>query len=320
MIYLKRLALAAAGLCAAPVTADTLKFAHFVAPSHTLTEAVITPLAEAVAASGLSIAVYPAGKLGAAPADQYRRALQGVADIVWGLQGYTSSQFPRSMLPEWPGAKPAGLSGADFLWNGWEAGLLTAEYPGTLPLALWTAEDAVLITGAKPVRQPRDLAGMKIRTSSSISALAVEALGASPVQMPAGDVYNALQTGLIDGVIIGSSGISDFKFDEVLGHVATGIPLGHQSFFVVANEKRLARLPAAQRAALLAASGRALSRRAEAAWLRKGAAALAKLREREGVVIDLTPQEAAAFAEILLPLTQAAPEAGLIAAFTGAAP
>ncbi|WP_273690927.1 TRAP transporter substrate-binding protein [Ketogulonicigenium vulgare] len=312
MTRFPRLAAAAALLFAAPVlampaAAETLRFAHFVAPTHTLTEAIVTPLTTGVSASGLEIRTYPAGELGAGPAEQYIRAVQGVADIVWGLPGYTSSQFPLSMLTEWPGALPQGMTGADFLWNGVDAGLLAREYPATVPVALWTAEDAVLVLRDRIVRQPADLAGLKIRVSSAVSGQVVQALGANPVQMPAGDVYNALQTGLIDGVVIGSSGISDFRFDEVLGHVVTGIPLGNQSFFVVANAARIARLPAGERAAFEAASGRDLSRHAEALWNAKGEAAIAGLRARDAaIVIDLTEAEIAAFEAILLPLTEAA--------------
>ncbi|ARO15654.1 TRAP family transporter substrate-binding subunit [Ketogulonicigenium robustum] len=315
MTRFSRLAYAAALIVAAPVfassaMADSLRFAHFVAPTHTLTEAIVTPLTEGVAPTGLEIRTYPAGELGAGPAEQYIRAVQGVADIVWGLPGYTSSQFPLSMLTEWPGALPDGMSGADFLWNGWDAGVLQGEYPATVPLALWTAEPAVLVTRSKPVHTPADLAGLKIRVSSAVSGQIVQALGAIPVQMPAGDVYNALQTGLVDGVVIGSSGISDFRYDEVLGHVTTGIPLGNQSFFVVANAARLARLPADQRAALESVSGRVLSNHAEQLWNAKGEAAVDALRARgNGTVIDLTPDEIAAFDGILLPLTAAAVEA-----------
>lgn len=156
------------------------------------------------------------------------------------------------------------------------------------------------------MRAPADLAGLKIRVSSSVTAGVVEALGAIPVQMPAGDVYNAMQTGLVDGIIIGASGISDFRFDEVLGHVTLGLPLGNQAFYVVANAARVEGLPEAERDALRSVSGRALSRHAEAAWNAKGDAAFAALRGRDGVTLDLTDKEIAAFTAVLLPLIEAA--------------
>ncbi len=51
------------------------------------------------------------------PLEQFVRVVQGVADIVWGLQGYTSSQFPNTMISELPGALPDGMTGYDLIWN-----------------------------------------------------------------------------------------------------------------------------------------------------------------------------------------------------------
>ncbi len=57
-----------------------------------------------------------------------------------------------------------------------------------------------VMTNTGPIRTPADLAGMKIRVMDS-NALreAVERLGATAVPMSQGEVYGALQTGVIDG-------------------------------------------------------------------------------------------------------------------------
>ena len=288
-------ALMMAGLSQGAASED-LRFAHFVAPTHTLTEAIVRPLTEGISGAGLSLQVYPAGELGANPADQYLRVLQGVADIVWSLPGYTSSQFPLSMLTELPGVQSSNQTGADLLWNAWEAGHLAKEYPAVTPLAFWTAEPAVLILRGRAVTRPEEMNGLKIRVSSAVAAGMVSALDAAPVQMPAGDVYNALQTGLIDGTIVGASAIRDFRYDEVLSHVVTGLPLGNQAFYVVANSARLNALPEPERAALLAASGRELSRHAERLWNEKAAAALDALRARDpAIVVELSADQRSGF-------------------------
>ncbi|APC07505.1 TRAP transporter substrate-binding protein [Neomoorella thermoacetica] len=52
----------------------------------------------------------------------------------------------------------------------------------------------------RPVTKPSDLAGMKIRVQQSdIFMDLVKALGGSPVPMAYGEVYGALQTGVVDG-------------------------------------------------------------------------------------------------------------------------
>ncbi|MCZ6604505.1 MAG: C4-dicarboxylate ABC transporter substrate-binding protein, partial [Alphaproteobacteria bacterium] len=82
---------------AAPVDAKTLSLSFFMSPRHPMNAAVFTPLADRVAElSGgeLTIELFPGGTLNAAPPQQYSRLLEGVADIAFGLPGYTAQLFP----------------------------------------------------------------------------------------------------------------------------------------------------------------------------------------------------------------------------------
>lgn len=301
-------AAALAVVLAAPAGAEVLKLAHFVPPQHTLTASTIEPLIQGLkdAGSSLEIRVYPGGELGAGPLEQYVRVVQGVADIVWGLQSYTSAQFPRTMISELPGVLPAGMHGYDILWNAQEAGLLDGEFPGTQPLALWLSEPNVFIMKDHDVRTPADVAGLKIRVSGSAAAAAIEALGATPVQMPANEIYNALQTGLIDGVVTGASAVGDFKLDEVANSYTLGPPLGHISFYLVMNKAKYEGLSDADRAALDSVAGRALSQHAEEGWAARAASVWQGLKDvGDNTVIELTADEAAAFGAVTLPVTDA---------------
>ncbi len=285
------------------LSAEELKFAHFVPPQHTITASVVEPLTKAVVdgtGGALTVRTFPGGELGAGPVEQYVRALQGVADITFGLQGYTSSQFQKSMIVELPGAVPEGGTGYDMLWNAYEDHL-KGEFPGTVPLALWVSEPSVMIMKDHDVRTPADLAGLKIRVAGATAAEVVSALGATPVQMPITEVYNSLQTGLIDGVFTGSSAIADFRLDEVANSYTIGAPLGRVSFFVVMNEGRYAALPDDQKSAIDSIAGRALSKSAEDAWHAKGEKAIADAKSAgDNTVIELSAEEAAAFADITL--------------------
>ena len=52
----------------------------------------------------------------------------------------------------------------------------------------------------KPINSPSDLKGMKIRVMKSITAVnMVQALGGSPTPIPWGELYTALQQGVVDG-------------------------------------------------------------------------------------------------------------------------
>ncbi|MEX2319806.1 MAG: TRAP transporter substrate-binding protein [Saccharospirillum sp.] len=280
---------------------EELKLAHFVPPAHVVTSAVVEPFKTGIEADSngeLTVRVYPGGELGAGPMEQYVRALQGVADITWGLAGYTSSQFGKSMLVELPGAIPEGMTGYDMLWNAFDSSL-KSEFPGTKPLALWVSEPNVFIMKDHEVRSPSDLSGLKIRVSGSVAGDFVSEMGGTPVQMPAGEMYNALQTGLIDGIITGSSAITDFKLDEVANSYTLGAPLGHIMFYLVMNQQRYDGLSAEHQAIIDANSGRGLSQSGEETWNALADSTLESVRaDSRNTVIDLSENEAAAFENV----------------------
>ena len=289
------------------LAAETLNLAHFVPPQHVVTRSTIEPLQAGVAeaAPDLTIQVYPGGELGSGPLEQYVRVVQGTADIAWGLPGYTSTQFARTMIAELPGAIPEGMTGYDALWNAYEAGLLQDEFPRTVPLALYLSEPNIFIMKDHEVRTPEDVAGLKLRVSGSAAASVVKALGAVPVQMPAGEIYNALQTGLVDGVVTGASAVGDFKLDEVANSYTYGPNLGHITFYLVMNEARYEGLSEAHRAAIDGIAGRRLSQFAEAGWLESANAVTEQIKAAgDNTVIELSEEEAAAFNALTEPVTQ----------------
>lgn len=67
-------------------------------------------------------------------------------------------------------------------------------------LGFYDAGSRSFYTVNKPVRKPEDLKGLKIRVLSSITAVAmVRAFGAAPTPISWGELYTALQSGVVDG-------------------------------------------------------------------------------------------------------------------------
>jgi TRAP-type C4-dicarboxylate transport system substrate-binding protein len=124
--------------------------------------------------------------------------------------------------------------------------------------------------------------------------------------MPINQVYNALQTGLIDGVITGSSTLNDFKLDEVANSYTFGANLGRLSFYAVMGEAKYNSLSADQRTALDGVIGMGLSKSAEDAWNETAVEGVAAARLRDdNTFIDLNEAQAAAFAAVIAPVTGA---------------
>ncbi|MGD1817005.1 MAG: TRAP transporter substrate-binding protein [Pleomorphochaeta sp.] len=94
---------------------------------------------------------------------------------------------------------------ADHMWNvlNGEIGdyfLQSMEDSGFVGLTYFDSGARSFYNTIKPVYTVSDLSGMKIRVQESDLMMGlVEALGATPTPMSYGDVYSALQTGVIDG-------------------------------------------------------------------------------------------------------------------------
>ena len=110
--------------------------------------------------------------LGAGPVEQYVRVVQGVADVAWGLPGYASSQFETTMIVELPNAIPLDAPGYEAIWAAYEEHLAD-EFPGTVPVALWTSEPNVFIMKDHDIRTPADVAGLKPSESGFVSSVSI---------------------------------------------------------------------------------------------------------------------------------------------------
>lgn len=77
-----------------------------------------------------------------------------------------------------------------------------------------------LITTSKPVRRVEDLKGLKIRTiPTPVYLAALRMMGANPTPMAYGEIYTALQTGVIDGFEQAPAIVVAERFNEVAKHM-----------------------------------------------------------------------------------------------------
>ncbi|MBG6142434.1 TRAP-type C4-dicarboxylate transport system substrate-binding protein [Labrenzia sp. EL_195] len=276
--------------------ADELKIAHFMPSMHPMDRGVMTPLAEEIDAATngeVTMRIYPSGELGKGPVQQYKRVVTGVADIVFGIPEYTPRQFTKTGLVHIPGLFANGTEATNALWD--NIGLIEDEFAQAKLLGLWANNPSVLITRDKPVHTLADMEGMKIRTPNPVMAALVEAWGGIPVSMPVPDVYNAMNTGVIDAVMIGPSGIRSYKLNETGKYVTTNIPSALDSFYLLMNKSSWDGLSDENKARLTELTGREISLRGAKAFYEAGQAGL-KLAADTGLeLIEIAPDAEAEF-------------------------
>ena len=283
-----------------------LKFANFVPPTHIIYATVLVPWAEEVARvtnNRLTVKLFPSLQLGGTAPQLYRQMAQGISDITFTLPGYTSSEFPMMGLTELPGTANSAADGTRKLWANFDR-FLARDFKDAKVLMLWNSDTASLMSKNKPIRTLDDLKGMKIRTPSAAQSAQIEALGATPIDMPANQIYTSLDRGVIDAAQIPMSAALDFKLIEVARYFTINAPLGRSPFLVAMNRARYDGLPADLKKALDGITGLNLSLKgAETYDKRNDDAIAAAKKDRE--VITLSDAERRRFVDAFKPLIRA---------------
>jgi TRAP-type C4-dicarboxylate transport system substrate-binding protein len=188
----------------------------------------------------IKIDVFAGGTLTAAP-EVYDGVVNGISDIGMSCFAYTRGRFPVMEALDLPMGYPSGKI-ATLVANGYFKEMKPQALDEVKVLYLHAHGPGLLHT-KKPVKKMEDLKGMKIR-STGFSAKVVEALGASPVAMPQGETYEALQKGVVDGTFTPIETLKGWKQAEVVKYTTDCPDIGYTTaMFVVMNLKKWNALP-----------------------------------------------------------------------------
>lgn len=202
------LALGAATVAMPAMAQNVVKLAHTEGegdllqnPYWTFTE-VFGRALEAESNGAYSLQVFPNKQLGdlESLAEQTAR---GVVQIAAGLSaGHLASYFPDIQILEMPYSFPTTEVGRMVLNGpfGRELSDALAEESGLRVLSYLPSAFRNFSNSVRPIKTPADMEGLKIRVQPiPVHLEIVKALGASATPIAWGELYNALQTGVVDG-------------------------------------------------------------------------------------------------------------------------
>jgi TRAP-type C4-dicarboxylate transport system substrate-binding protein len=189
----------------------------------------------------VKITFYHSGTL-TTPANIYEGVVKGISDIGQSVFSYTRGRFPMMEVCDLPGYpmnaiipslvaqdvfnkfKPKELNDVHVLY-------LHAHMPG------------VYFMAKKEVRKLEDMKGMRIR-AAGLAARMVELLRGTPVSMPKGDQYDALQKGVVDGTVGAPNELKGWKVAEVAKSSTWVQRAGYlNTMFIVMNKRKWNSLP-----------------------------------------------------------------------------
>jgi TRAP-type C4-dicarboxylate transport system substrate-binding protein len=237
----KRFALVASALlAAAPAAGEELTVATFLPPQHHTNAVVFKWLGEELAKRSngtLTLKVYPGGQLGAGPVQQYKRVVEGVADIVLGVASYTPERFPKTMLTIPPGKATNSMELAERFLAVYDK-YFADEFRAVKFLSIGFPA-GTSISATKNLSTFASLKGAKIVPYSATTTALMEAMGVVPVQMPVTEVYTGLSTGTIDGAIAAHNNmLAPWNWQDVTKYYIDNFPAQFQTVYIVMNKER----------------------------------------------------------------------------------
>jgi tripartite ATP-independent transporter DctP family solute receptor len=182
--------------------ARILKMAHGLDAEHPVHKAMLFMAERLAEKSGgrLRLEIFPNGQLG--------QEREFVEQLQLGCMDLTkvSAASLESFVPEMGVfSVPYVFRDAGHFWRVMESPvgrrfLSAAESKGLHGVCYYDSGSRNFYTLKKQIRTPDDLAGMKIRVITSKTQMEMaKALGASPTPIPWGELYTALQQGVVDG-------------------------------------------------------------------------------------------------------------------------
>ncbi len=297
----------AAPLVAQAQTTFTLRCHSFSSPTaldHTLH---LDRWAERVAAQSgnrIRVEMFPAMQLGGQPRDLPQQLEDGVVDMVWTVPGFTPGRFMGTEgleLPFMNTGTSATMSQAAFEYV--SRNLADTEYRGIKIISIHATDRALIHTSRRPVRTLEDFRGLRLRVAGRFIGEAVTALGATPVGIPLGGVYEAASRNQVDGFLINWAITHPFRLFEVSKYHSEppGRGLFQGMLLTLMNQRSYMRLPPELRAVIDANSGAALSRQLGETWDTQTQQAIDAARGAGNEIIEIPPAEVARWRSAVAP-------------------
>ena len=220
--------------------AEELSFASHLPHNHETVTGMFTWFEKEVAErSGgtLSLKLYPAGQLGAGGAQQYKRVLEGVADIVIGTAAATPTLFPKTLLMTPPGKAVDGEDAARRMWSVYDQ-YLADEWQDVKLLALGAASGRMIV-GNRNLSTFDGMQGAKIVPFAAMTTPVIQGMGMVPVQMEPAEHYTGLSTGTIDAAVSTINNLlPPWNLDEVADYAIINTPSTSLVIYIAMNKAR----------------------------------------------------------------------------------
>jgi len=166
----------------------------------------------------------------------------GICDLALMPTGMLSKDFRVLDVLSLPGLISDRVVGTEVMYALLQRGLLEKEFAGYKPIVLQAHDPFYLVLTKKRVTTLEELKGMKIRFPSITIKTYFEALGATPVSIPPPELFNAINTGILDGTSASPGYLVLSKLYEIMKYIPSN-PISSGANIVLMSQKTWNSLP-----------------------------------------------------------------------------
>jgi len=290
-------AVAAAAMTVGSAAAQdvTLRMHQFLPAQANVPKNILIPWAEKIqeASDGrIEIQHFPAMQLGGKPPELIDQAIDGVADIIWTVSGYTPGRFPRTEVFELPFMMNDAEATSRAYWQLAEETMMDGDFADFKVLGLWVHGPGI-IHSKEAIQSIDELNGVKLRAPTRVTNKLFSSLGATPVGMPVPAVPESLSKGVIDATVIPWEVTAALKVPELVSNHTTfpGASLYTTTFIFAMNKDRWEALPDDLKAVIDEHSGLEFSAMAGKQMQADDGPAREAAAERGNTIIELSEDQ-----------------------------
>jgi TRAP-type C4-dicarboxylate transport system substrate-binding protein len=236
----------------------------------------------------LKFSIYPRSTLMKSEA-QIPALAKGQLDMSLVPLSYAGADLPEVNIGLMPGLVTSYEQG--YAWKNAEIGQEFSRLLADKGIVIlsWIWQAGGVASRGKPLVDPEDAAGLKVRGGSPEMDMILKEAGASVVSMPSNEIRAAMQKGMLDAAMTSSSSLISFRLDEVSKYVTTA--RGGAYWFMLEplliSKAAFDRLPRDQQAILMTV-GAELEAFARKSAQMDDAAVAALFQGKGGRSVDLT--------------------------------
>lgn len=226
--------LAVAAGCATEPDDDAVKliFADGYSPVHPIGKGGAQPfyqhLVEHGPEHGIEVERYAPGQLGK-PADILQLLRSDAVQIAPAFPSFLANSIPLSSVAELPNLAPDLCTGINAFMPMVQPGgtLYELEFKeqGLVPLWGVMMPGYQAYTSDTEITSPTDLRGKLIRSPGGVADRVITSLGASPVFISTGDVYEAMSRGTVDGTMFAPYTVPSYGLEDVTSYASGDVNL-----------------------------------------------------------------------------------------------